>query len=177
VVSWARPYHAIAAAIIVLVAGLVLLSEFMGSPQPIAVAVLPFADLSPDGSDAHIAGGFTEEVTNALAGVAGLRVTSGVGVFADGSPDRDVRRIGRELGVRAVVAGSTRHMSGRVRVVVQLTDARTGYHYWSQAYERSDDDLMTLEQEIAVAAAEALAARLSVLGCRRGNRWTRCRAT
>jgi adenylate cyclase len=100
-----------------------------------------------------------------------------VGVFADGSPDRDVRRIGRELGVRAVVAGSTRHMSGRVRVVVQLTDARTGYHYWSQAYERSDDDLMTLEQEIAVAAAEALAARLSVLGCRRGIRWTRCRAT
>ena len=122
---------------------------------PGSVAVLPFANLSPDPDCDFFGDGLTEEITHALARVPQLQVVARTSAsqFRDGP--QDVRTIGAQLGVRMVLAGSVRKAAGRIRVAVQLIKVKDGYHLWSEVFERDLTDIFALQDEIALAVAEA----------------------
>lgn len=125
-----------------------------------SIGVLPFNDLSPDGSQGFLADGIAEELLDRLARNAGLKVASRTSSFALRGLAKDMRELGRQLGVRWLLEGSLRKVSGRIRVTAQLIDTRNGFHVWSDTYERSDQDLFALQDEIAVAIADALSLRI-----------------
>jgi serine/threonine-protein kinase len=130
---------------------------FRSNPEVLAsVAVLPFADLSPAGDQAYLCDGIAVELIHALSRVPGLRVVARTSAFQYKGKLGDVRRIGKELGVRAVVEGSVQLDGSTLRVTVQLINTADGYHAWTAAYERRADDLFAVEKEIAQAIADSL---------------------
>jgi TolB-like protein/Tfp pilus assembly protein PilF len=124
-----------------------------------SVAVLPFADMSAAGDQAYLCDGMTEELIHALGHVRGLRVVARTSSFQYKGKAADVRRIGQELGVGAVVEGSVRRERATLRVTAQLVNTGDGYHVWSAAYSRRADDLFAVEEEIAQSIAERLQPR------------------
>lgn len=130
-------------------------------PSGSSVAVLPFADMSPDQDQAYLGDGVAEEILNILAGVDGLQVAARTSSFAFREND-DVREIGSRLDVAYVLEGSVRRAGDDVRVTAQLIDAASGFHLWSQTYDRRVDDLFTVQDEIAASIAEALLGELDI---------------
>ena len=100
------------------------------------MAVLPFADMSPERDQEYFCDGIAEEIINALAQLEGLRVTARTSSFAFKGKPEDVREIGRRLGVGAVLEGSVRKAGERLRITVQLIDVADGYHLWSKRFDR-----------------------------------------
>jgi adenylate cyclase len=131
------------------------------TPTDASVAVLPFADMSAAGDQEYFADGMAEEILNALVRVPDLRVTSRTSAFAYKNTDKDLREIAEDLDVSAILEGSVRRDSSRVRVTAQLIDARTGFHMWSETYTREQRDLFAIQDEIARSIARAL--RVSLL--------------
>lgn len=129
------------------------------SEQP-SIAVLPFINLSPDAGQDYFADGLTEELITQLANLPGLRVIGRTSSFAFKGRNEDLRTIGRMLGVNHVLEGSVRKVENRVRVTAQLINPADGSHLWSHAYDRSLDDFVTIQEEIAKTVASAL--RLSI---------------
>jgi len=127
-----------------------------------SVAVLPFADMSPEGDQAYFADGMSEELLNALAKVRSLRVAGRTSSFAYRNVEKDLREIGSELGVRYLVEGSVRKQGDRLRITAQLVDAEDNFHLWSETYDRTLDDVFAVQEEIAGAIAEALQVSLGV---------------
>lgn len=121
-----------------------------------SVAVLPFLDLSPGGDRAYLSDGLTEELLNALARIPKLRVASRSSSFQFRDRGVDIREVGRRLGVAAVVEGSVRLDSNRLRVTAQLIETRRGYHLWSEQYDRSMADVFSVQEDIARTVAAAL---------------------
>lgn len=117
-----------------------------GTPS---IAVLPLNDFSPAESGGYLGDGLSEELSSQLAMVPGLRVAARTSAFAFKGKNIDVRQIGDKLGVRYVMEGSIRRDDDRVRVTVQLIDASTGYHVWTESYDRPWQDLITIQQEIS----------------------------
>lgn len=126
-----------------------------------AIAVLPFADLSDDHSNAPFCDGLTEELLNSLAQLPTLRVVARTSVFMFRDAARDVREIGRQLGVTHVLEGSVRRSGERVRITAHLANARTGYHEWSDDFEQPFTDSLDIQQEIAQAVVKAMQVRLT----------------
>ena len=125
-------------------------------PPDASVAVLPFADMSAAGDQEYFGDGMAEEILHALVRVPGLRVTSRTSAFAYKDVAKDVREIGRELDVGAVLEGSVRQDSGRVRITAQLIDVKTGFHIWSETFTRELRDVFSIQDEISRAIAEVL---------------------
>lgn len=115
-----------------------------GAAPPTAVAVLPFANLTGDPGLDYLGDGFAEELINALSHIAG-RTSS----FAYKGHDGDARQIARELGVGAIVEGSVRKADSTIRITAQLVDAESGFHRWSENYDRKITDLLAWEDELA----------------------------
>jgi eukaryotic-like serine/threonine-protein kinase len=130
------------------------------APPEASIAVLPFRNLSPDRDAEYFSDGMTEEIIAALTGVSGMRVAARTSSFAFKGKDTDVRQIGRELGVRCVLEGSVRKAGQQLRVTVQLIDVDTGYHMWSERYDRRMEDVFAVQDEIARAIAGKLEPRL-----------------
>jgi TolB-like protein/tetratricopeptide (TPR) repeat protein/DNA-binding winged helix-turn-helix (wHTH) protein len=130
-------------------------------PSPQSIGVLPFADMSPSGEPGYLGDGLSEELSSDLAKLPGLRVAARTSAFAYKGRDLDVRRIGRELGVRYVLEGSVRREGERVRVTAQLIDALTGFHAWTESYDRPWQDLIAIQQDISGAIARELQAVLT----------------
>lgn len=126
------------------------------APPDESVAVLPFLNLSGDDSRQYFSDGLTEEILNALARVPGLSVASRSSAFQFRSSGVDVRDVGRQLGVGAVVEGSVRVVGNRLRVTAQLIETRRGYHLWSQQYDFAMQDVFEVQENIARAIAGAL---------------------
>ena len=114
-----------------------------------SIAVLPFTDMSPDRSQEYLCEGLAEELINALTGIDGLRVASRTAAFQFRSAGADVREVGRQLGVATLLEGSVRKSEDRLRITVQLIEVETGYHRWSERYDRKLDDVFAIEDEIA----------------------------
>ena len=125
-----------------------------------SLAVLPFANMSPDPAAGYFSDGLSEQIISALSRIPGLRVAARTSSFALRAGGLDVRVIGDTLGVEAVLEGSVRRDSETLRVTAQLIDARTGYHLWSGEYDRALTDALALQDEIAGAIAAALELRL-----------------
>src|SRR6185503_15761597 len=127
-----------------------------------SVAVLPFADPQADSSQAYFGEGIADELMTALAKVPGLRVASRTSAIAlSKRPDLDVKEIGRQLGVVAVVEGTVRRSGNQLRITAQLTNASDGLALWSDAYERENKDVFAVQDEITSAIVAELRPELS----------------
>lgn len=138
------------------------------APSGRSIAVLPFADFSASGDQGYLGDGVAEEILNILAGVEGLQVAARTSSFAFREND-DIRAIGSQLDVAYVLEGSVRSADDEVRITAQLIDIADGFHVWSETYDRTVDDLFAVQDEIALAIAEALLGELdmtSALGAR-----------
>ena len=127
-----------------------------------SIAVLPFEDLSDDQANANFAVGVQDEILTDLAKIADLKVISRTSVMQYKTRgERNLRQIGRQLGVARVLEGSVQRAGNRVRVNAQLIDARTDAHLWAQIYDRDLADIFAIQSEIAKAIAGQLEAKLS----------------
>lgn len=129
-------------------------------PMP-SLAVLPFAVMGADPEQAFLADGLAEDMLTTLAKLSGLKVIARQSSFAYQGRTIDVRQIAAELGVRYVLEGSVRRAGGRVRITVQLVDARAGTQVWAERYDRSLDDVFALQDEITLRVATELQVRLT----------------
>jgi serine/threonine-protein kinase len=127
---------------------------------PNSVAVLYLDNLSRDTADAYLADGLTEEVIQRLGEVSRLVVKSKYSVRRYRGTDVDPRDVGRTLQVTYIGGGSVRRAGSRLRVNVELTRAATGDRVWGESYDRTDNDVLAIEEEIAGAVATAIAGRL-----------------
>lgn len=123
------------------------------SAQPVrrapAIAVLPFLDMSPDRDQDYFCEGLAEELINALTRIDGLRVASRTASFQFRDPGADVQAVGRQLGVDTLLEGSVRKAENRLRVTVQLIEVATGYHRWSERFDRTLEDVFAIQDEIS----------------------------
>lgn len=129
----------------------------IGEAEPGSIAVLPFVDFSAGDDDVGYFGeGMAEELLNGLAQVEGVKVASRTSSFFLHSQGADVERIGQRLRVRNVLEGSVRTAGQRMRIHAQLVDAETGYHLWSDIFDREVEDIFAVQDEIARAIIRAL---------------------
>ena len=133
---------------------------FSLSPSPVkevsSIAVLPFADMSPDRDQDYFCEGIAEELINALTRVAGLRIAARTASFQFRDPGADVRAVAQQLGVETLLEGSVRKAGDQLRVTVQLIEAATGFHRWSQRFDRTLDDVFAIQDEIAQSVVATL---------------------
>ncbi|HUP90236.1 MAG TPA: tetratricopeptide repeat protein [Longimicrobiales bacterium] len=129
-------------------------------PPELSVAVLPFVDMSEGGNQQHLTDGMTEELITKLSKVDGLLVPARTSSFVFKQKEESIGDIAEQLGVAHVLEGSIRREGNRVRVTAQLIDARTGYHLWSENFDRELDDLFKVQDDISIAIANALKVRI-----------------
>jgi TolB-like protein/Flp pilus assembly protein TadD len=127
-----------------------------------SIAVLAFADLSPEGDQEYFSDGVSEEILNALAQIPDLLVTSRSSSFSFKGKDVDIPTVARQLGVANVLEGSVRKSGNRIRITAQLIDARNGFHLWSKTYDRELKDIFALQDEISSAIVMALKGHLGI---------------
>jgi TolB-like protein/Tfp pilus assembly protein PilF len=130
-----------------------------------SIAVLPFADLSPEGDQQYFSDGIAEEILNVLSRIEALSVTSRTSAFAFKSQSElSIPDIAASLGVRHVLEGSVRKAADTIRITAQLIDARSDQRIWSETFDRqlTAQNVFAIQDEIALAITEALARRLDV---------------
>ncbi len=133
-----------------------------GKPkQAQSIAVMPFADMSPDRDQEYFCDGMSEEIINELTGVSGLRVIARTSAFAFKDKSEDIREIGRKLDVTSILEGSVRKAGDRVRITAQLIDVADGSHVWSERYDRVLEDVFAIQDDIASAIVERLRVELT----------------
>ena len=130
------------------------------SSEAVAIAVLPFTDMSPDKDQDYFCEGMAEEIMNALVHVDGIRVASRTSAFRAVEQGNDLKAIGRALAVGQVLEGSVRMAGSRLRVTAQLTEIESGYQLWSERYDREAADVFAIQDEIAAGVVEAVTSRL-----------------
>jgi TolB-like protein len=118
--------------------------------------------MSDDPGNEYFSDGLSEELLNMLAGIEELKVTARTSSFAFKNKETDIPTIARQLNVANVLEGSVRKSGNQVRITAQLIDAASGYHLWSENYDRTLDDIFEVQDEIAASVVDAL--RLSLLG-------------
>jgi len=126
-----------------------------------SIAVLPFADMSPQHDQEYFCEGMAEELINALLKIEELQVASRTSAFGFKGKDQDVQEIGRQLNVSAVLGGSVRKAGTKLRITAQLINVADGYHLWSERYDRDMEDVFAIQDEIAQSIAKALRVVLS----------------
>ena len=127
-----------------------------------SIAVLPFVDMSSAKDQEYFSDGLAEQLINDLAKVSGLKVVGRSSAFQFRGKNEDLRDVGRKLGVANILEGSVRREGNHVRITAELTKVDDGFQLWSQTYDREIKDIFAVEDEIALAATEAL--RLKLLG-------------
>jgi TolB-like protein/Tfp pilus assembly protein PilF len=126
-----------------------------------SIAVLPFDNLSRDPDNAYFSDGIQDEILTKLAGIGDLKVISRKSTAKYKSTPEDLKTVARELGVASVLEGSVQKAGDKVRVNVQLLDARIDTHLWAKSYDRDLKDVFTVESEVAQEIADTLRAKLS----------------
>jgi TolB-like protein len=127
------------------------------SPGPLkSLVVLPFENYSKDPQNEYLADGLTEELTNQLAQWRELRVVARTSAFTFKGKPVDVRQIGRQLNVDAVLEGSCVKQADRIKITAQLSRAADGYHLWSRSFEARSNDMLSVQDEMAQAIATAV---------------------
>ena len=130
------------------------------SPPPHSIAVLPFVNMSGDKEQEYFSDGLSEELLNDLARINGLQVAARTSAFSFKGKDTDIGTIAHKLNVGTVLEGSVRRSKNTVRITAQLINTVTGFHLWSQTYDRTFGDLLKLQADIAEAVASALEVKL-----------------
>ena len=130
-------------------------------PDGPSIAVLPFANMSFDRDQEHVADGLVEDIITALSHVPRLLVIARTSTFAYKGQPVDVRKVGRELGVRFVLEGSVRRAGSRLRITSQLIDAANGAHLWAGRHDGACEDVFDLQDQVTAQVVAAVAPRLS----------------
>jgi adenylate cyclase len=130
-------------------------------PEKPSIAVLPFQNMSGDPEQEYFADGMTEDLITDLSKVSGLFVIARNSTFTYKGNAVDVKRIGRELGVRHVLEGSVRKAGTRVRITAQLVDAGSGGHVWAERFDRELTDIFSTQDEVVEKIVGALAVTLT----------------
>ena len=131
-------------------------------PPEKSIAVLPFLDLSEAKDQEYFCDGMSEEILETLAKVEGLRVVSRTSSFSFKGKNVNAREVGEKLNVANVLEGSLRREGDRVRVTAELINARSGFHLWTETYERELEGVFALQDEITRAIVDALKIKLAV---------------
>ncbi|MGV8943054.1 tetratricopeptide repeat protein [Thermomonas sp.] len=126
-----------------------------------SIAVLAFADLSPQHDQEYFSDGIAEEILNALAQVKDLKVAGRTSSFSFKGKNEDLRVIGETLGVAHVLEGSVRKQGDKVRITAQLIRSKDGFHLWSETYDGDLKDVFALQERIAQSITETLSVVLS----------------
>jgi adenylate cyclase len=126
-----------------------------------SIAVLPFVNMSGDPKNDYFSDGITEEILDALAQVPKLKVAARTSAFAFKGKAEDQRKVGEVLDVATVLEGSVQKSGDEVRITAQLIDTRTGYHLWSEKYDRKLTSIFAVEDEISKAIADKLQVQLA----------------
>jgi TolB-like protein/DNA-binding SARP family transcriptional activator len=122
----------------------------------IAIAVLPFANLSGDPSQEFFSDGLTEEITTALAKIRDLRVVGRTSAYQFENERKDLRAIGQALAASHLIEGSVRREANHLRITAQLIEVDSGLHVWTESYDRELTGVFAIQEEIATAIAGAL---------------------
>jgi TolB-like protein/class 3 adenylate cyclase/Tfp pilus assembly protein PilF len=126
-----------------------------------SIAVLPFENLSDDKSNAYFADGIQDEILTKLASIADLKVISRTSTAKYKSKPEDLKTVSQQLGVANVVEGTVQRAADKVRVNVQLIDARADSHLWAKTFDREIKDVFAVESEVSQEIADVLQAKLS----------------
>src|SRR5882762_1026480 len=126
-----------------------------------SIAVLPFENLSDDKGAAYFADGIQDEILTKLASIADLKVISRTSTAKYKSKPEDLKTVSQQLGVANVLEGSVQKADDKIRVNVQLIDARVDSHLWAKTYDRDLKDVFAIQSEVAQEIADALQAKLS----------------
>ena len=129
-----------------------------------SIAVLPFDNLSPDPENAFFADGIHDDLLTQLAKIGSLKVVSRTSVLEYRDRPKNMREIGRELGVKTLLEGSVRRVGNSVRINVQLIDAETDEHLWAETYDRelTAENIFAIQREMAISIAGELQVTLSL---------------
>jgi adenylate cyclase len=130
--------------------------------QPVpAIAVLPFADMSPEKDQDHFCEGMAEEIINSLTRIKGVQVASRTSSFQFKDTTLDIHSVGEQLNVTTVLEGSVRKAGDQLRVTAQLINVEDGYHIWSEGFDRELKDVFGIQKEIADNVAKAFQLSIS----------------
>jgi TolB-like protein len=131
-------------------------AEASSGPSERSIAVLPFVNMSSDQEQEWFADGLTEELLNSLARMPELLVASRTSSFAYKGSNDSITQIAEALGVAHILEGSVRRGRDRLRVTAQLIRASDGFHLWSETYDTSSDDVISIQEDLAIEIAGAL---------------------
>jgi TolB-like protein/thioredoxin-like negative regulator of GroEL len=129
-------------------------------PAQPSVAVLPFVNMSADPDNEYFSDGVAEEILNVLARIPDLKVSARTSAFSYKGGNATIAQIASDLGVNHVLEGSVRKAGEQVRVTAQLIEAGSGFHLWSETYDRELTNIFAIQDEIAQSIAEALKVQL-----------------
>ena len=124
------------------------------------IAIIPFANISPDPKDEYFADGLTEELISTTSSITGLTLIARTSVMRYKALTKGIDEIGRELNVGTILGGSVRKAGNRLRITVQLIDVQSQAHLWAQSYDRGFDDVFAVQSDIAKQVADALKVRV-----------------
>ncbi len=133
-------------------------TELKGKQQKLAktIAVLPFVNMSSSEDNEYFSDGMTEEIINALAKIKGLKVTSRTSSFFFKNKNIPIPQIGKELNVSTILEGSIRLAGNKMRLTAQLIDVKDDFHFWSETFDRSMEDIFAVQDEISLLIADKL---------------------
>jgi adenylate cyclase len=155
--------------ICVLIAGYFILPEFQGEVKKNddkakagqSIAVLPFNNMSNEPGQEYFSDGLTDGILNSIAHLRNLKVCARTSSFKFKGENRDIKEVGKELGVRTILEGSVQRQGNKVRIIVQLINVEDGFHFWSEQYDEKIDDIFALQDKIANAVADKLQITIS----------------
>lgn len=121
-----------------------------------SIAILPFVNMSNDPEQEYFSDGISEEIINMLVQIPTLKVAGRTSAFSFKNRNEDLRLIGENLNVNTILEGSVRKSGNRIRITAQLIEVSTGFHLWSQKFDRELNDVFIIQDEIAKAIVEQL---------------------
>ncbi|MEM6965290.1 MAG: adenylate/guanylate cyclase domain-containing protein [Bacteroidota bacterium] len=127
-----------------------------GKPTSKTIAVLPFVNMSADSDNEYFSDGMTEEIINALAKIKGLKVISRTSSFNFKNKNIPIVEIGKALNVSTILEGSIRLAKNKMRITAQLIDVKEDFHFWSESFDRSMNDIFEVQDEISLLIADKL---------------------
>jgi serine/threonine protein kinase/Tfp pilus assembly protein PilF len=130
-------------------------------PEAASIAVLPFANLSPDPEQEYFSDGLTEEIITDLSMIGSLRVTSRTSAWVFKGTDQSIPKVASELGVRYVLEGSVRRAGDKLRITAQLIDATSDAHVWTEKYAGTVDDVFDIQEKVSRSIVRDLELKLS----------------
>ena len=136
-------------------------TEIAFNPPPHSIAVLPFVNMSGDPKEDYFSDGISEELLNALSRLNDLQVVARTSSFSFKGQNVDVATIAHKLNVGAILEGSVRRAGSTVRITAQLINTVTGFHLWSETYDRPFTDILKVQTEVATAVAQQLEIKLA----------------